>query len=232
MTLEEIRAAEARSHTEAYSNHRLFEPGSWLSKPVRTVVELLPLYRDAGEFRCLDLGCGVGRNCIPAAQAFADKSCRVDCVDILPFAIERLQENAKTHGVSGLINPVCSPIEEFEIQEEVYDLILGISALEHCGSEASFLAVLEKIRQGTRPGGCVCLIVNSGVREQDAATGCALEPQFEVNLETGILRKLLSERFSGWNILKNTLVHQQYTIPRGDRSVVLDTDVVTFVARK
>ena len=41
--IRKIRLAEAKSHTEAYSNLQLFAPGSWLAKPVKTVMDLLPL---------------------------------------------------------------------------------------------------------------------------------------------------------------------------------------------
>ena len=230
--LEAIRAAEAQSHIEVYSAHRLFEPGSWLSKPVRTVMEIIPLFLDAAEFHCLDLGCGVGRNAIPIAQAFSQADSLIDCVDILPIAIEQLLENAAVYGVRTHIHGILSAIEDFQIPERTYDLILGVSALEHCSSRQTFLSVLDGIRKGIRPGGCVCLIINSGIRERDAETGAGLVPQFEVNFETAALQKLLEIQFSGWEILKNTTTHQCYTIPRGDRAVILDADVVTLVARK
>ena len=232
MMLEEIRAAEVRSHIEVYSTHRLFEPGSWLSKPVRTVMDVLPLYQEVLEFRCLDLGCGVGRNAIPVAKHFSKINCQVDCVDILPLAIDRLLENAEIHGVEKEIHAILSPIEDFNIPEAAYDLILAVSALEHCGDENAFRNVLRHIRKGTRPGGSACLIINSGVREQDARTGEELVPQFEMNLETAALNKLLGESFQDWQVLKHTVQHQQYAIPRGERAVLLSTDVVTFVARK
>lgn len=66
--LNHIRQAEAESHTQAYTNHSLFSPGSWLAKPVKTVLELLPLFEGYTQFTALDLCSGVGRNCIPVAQ--------------------------------------------------------------------------------------------------------------------------------------------------------------------
>ena len=95
LTISKIRRAEAASHTEAYTNHELYTPGSWLAKPVKTVLELLPLFDGYTTFRGLDLGCGVGRNCIAAAQYLNHIPCQVDCVDILELAIEKLRENAE-----------------------------------------------------------------------------------------------------------------------------------------
>ncbi|MBP3659798.1 MAG: GNAT family N-acetyltransferase, partial [Oscillospiraceae bacterium] len=42
--LTEIRRAEAQSHTAAYERLELYAPGSWLSKPVKALGALLPLY--------------------------------------------------------------------------------------------------------------------------------------------------------------------------------------------
>lgn len=230
--LSQIRAAEKESHTEIYNEKELFSPGSWLAKPVKTVLDLLPLFENPAEFRALDLGCGVGRNSIPVAQRFGDIPCRVDCVDILDVAIEKLAENARRFGVGHAIHGVVSPIEDYPIEPGRYDLILAVSALEHVASEGAFVAKLEQIRDGLRPGGVACLIINSGVREQDKATGRGLAPQFEVNLPTRELRRILEQTFGGWEIIKYTVNHQNYEIPRAGGTAQLETDVVTCAARK
>ena len=229
LRLTEIRRAERESHLEAYASHELYAPGSWLAKPVGTVTTFLAQFRGYRSFRALDLGCGVGRNSIPVVKAFG---CTVDCVDILEEAIGRLEENAVRFGVSGAIRGIVSSIDEFEIPKEAYDLILGVSALEHVDSRETFRRKLEEIREGTRPGGGVCLIINSNVTERDGETGGPLEAQFEVNLDTGELRELLARTFAGWAVWKETVVHQSYRIPRGQRTAQVETDVVTFAARR
>ena len=227
-----IRDAEARSHTEAYTAHALFVPGSWLAKPVKTVLELLPLFDGYSRFTALDLGSGVGRNCIPVAQHFGGIECRVDCVDILPLAIEKLNENARQYGVENSIRGIVSVIDDFEIPVGEYDLIMAVSALEHVGSPEAFERKLMEIREGLAYGGVVCLIVNSNVVEHDKETGRKLPPQFEVNLPTDRMDALLEETFAGWQMIKHTILHQNYDIPRGHGISALETDVVTYVARK
>lgn len=228
--LEAIRAAEKASHTQAYEAYQLYESGSWLAKPVKTVLELLPLFEGYSNFRALDLGCGVGRNSIPLAQTFPEG--KVDCVDILPLAIQRLAENAKRYQVEQAIRGIVQPIDEFPIPRDSYDLILAISALEHVDSEEAFLRKLAQIRDGLREKGIACFVVNSGVLERDKATKQPLLPQFEVNLPTKRLQAILLQTFTGWEIRKETVVHQKYDIPRSGDMVELETDVVTFVARK
>ena len=227
-----IRHAEAESHTEAYTNHALFSAGSWLAKPVKTVLDLLPLFDGYAEFRGLDLGSGVGRNSIPVAQHFKHIPCRVDCVDILELAIEKLNENAQQYGVAGKIQGIVSSIDDFEIEADSYDVIMAISALEHIASMSAFEKKLVEVRNGLRYGGVACLIVNSGVIEHDKTTGQELPPQFEVNLPTSQMQDLLEKTFAGWQIIKHTIVHQKYDIPRENGIAELETDVVTYVVRK
>ena len=230
--LDEIRKAEAESHTQAYTKHSLFSFGSWLAKPVKTVLDLLPLFEGCTEFRGLDLGSGVGRNSIPVAQRFKAIPCSVECVDILKLAIEKLNENAEQYGVAGSIRGIVSAIDDYEIGAENYDLIMAISALEHIASQSAFEKKMCEIRDGLRYSGIVCLIVNSGVMEHDKTTGQELRPQFEVNLQTAEMQKILEKTFTGWQVIKYTVVHQKYDIPRANGLAELETDVVTYVVKK
>ena len=230
--LKAIRQAESESHTEAYTHNTLFTPGSWLAKPVKTVLDILPLFEGYNEFRVLDLGSGVGRNCIPVAQHFMNIPCRVDCVDILELAIEKLNENAQQYGVAGNIQGMVSSIDDYEINADSYDLIMAVSALEHIASRPAFEKKLVEIRNGLRIGGVACLIVNSGVIEHDKATGQEMPAQFEVNLPTCEMQHLLEQTFTGWQIIKHTVVHQKYDIPRENGIAELETDVVTCVVRR
>lgn len=232
MNLQQIRESERKSHEELYSNEELYQEGSWLNKPIKTVLDILPLFEGCKELRALDIGSGVGRNSIAIAEQYKDSSCRVDCVDILELAIEKLQLNADKHGVAHCIHGVVSAIEDFEISENTYDFVLAVSALEHIDSKESFVKKLGEIAKGIRENGVVCLVLNSEVKEADKATGKPLPPQFEVNLPTEELQELLECAFAGWEVLKTTVREQKYDIPREGVISALETKVVTFVARK
>ncbi len=230
--LQQIRESERKSHIETYSNEALYQEGSWLRKPIKTVQDILSLFEGYEELTVLDLGCGVGRNCLAIAERFKDIPCTIECVDILELAIEKLQENAQAQGVAESIKGIVAPIEEYPLEEEKYDLVLAVSALEHIDTRDSFEKKLKEIRHGMRKGGVVCLVINSNVTETEKVTGKKLEPQFEVNLPTQELQALLQETFKVWKILKETIRSQQYDIPRECGLSELKTDVVTFVARK
>ncbi len=228
--VEKIRESEKQSHVDIYTSKVLFEKGSWLSKPIKTVMDLLPYFEEKELLRVLDLGCGIGRNCIPLAQHFKDKDCKIDCVDILDLAIEKLDQYSEEYSVHKYINGFVMPLEDFEIKEGYYDLILGISSLEHVNSEECFFQLLENIKKGVRPNGIVCFVINSEVIEKDIVTAESLSPQFEVNLPTQILKESLEKVYEDWEIIKHTINVQEYDIPR-ENMVHLTSHVVTWVAR-
>lgn len=232
MSVESIREAERKSHEEVYSTAKLFEKGSWLQKPVKTVLDILPLFEEYETLNVLDLGCGVGRNSIPIAQAFQKAKCIIDCVDILEMAVDKLNFYSSEYGVSDRINGIVSSIDDFEIKKNGYDFILSVSSLEHINSENAFINKLYEICNGIKENGVVCLIVNSEVSETDKQSGKPIEPQFEVNLKTDKLVSLFQYVFNGWQVLKTTVVNQRYDIPRNDCIADLTTSVVTYVARK
>ncbi len=228
--LKSIRDAEKSSHIETYSSEKLFESGSWLQKPVKTVIDLIPHFKNHQKIRILDLGCGVGRNCIPLAQEFKGK-CEIDCVDILEFAIDELNKNSEKFGVKNEINGLVSSIDDYRIINNHYDLIIAVSALEHVDNTDSFVNKLYEINKGTKADGIVCLIINSQITEINKENGIELIPQFEVNLKTEKLLDLLNENFNGWEIVKKTIRSQRYDIPRGNFVSDLTSDVVTYVAK-
>lgn len=151
----QIREAEKKSHIDAYSSNVLFEKGSWLSKPIKTVVYLFPFFEGRDEFRGLDLGCGVGRNCIPLAQSLSNIDCNIDCVDILDMAISSLEKYSADYNVEACINGIVQPIEQFRIKADYYDLVLGISSLEYVENEELFFDMLNNIKNGVLKNGIV-----------------------------------------------------------------------------
>lgn len=230
--LKQIRESERQSHIEMYSNDELYKEGSWLRRPIKTVLDIIPLFDEYEEINVLDLGCGVGRNCICIARQYQNKSCKIDCVDILDLAIEKLNSNAEEYGVASDICGIVKAIDDYEIKGNNYDLIMAISSLEHVDSKETFVKKLYEIEKGVRKDGIVCLVANSNICEFDKKTGNKMPAQFEVNLPTEELQEICEKIFDKWKILKSTVVKQQYDIPRENGINELRTSVVTFVARK
>ena len=232
MTLEDIRHREQQSHIKIYSEHNIYEEGSWLRKPVKTVVEQLSFLENHPKLTVLDLGCGIGRNAIAIADRFRNTPCHIDCVDILPIAIEKLYHNAEKFQVSQSIHGVISSIDHFSISENQYDLIIAVSSLEHMDSKESFIRKLAEIQAGIKNDGILCIIMNTEIFEIDKRSKMQVPAQFEINFPQEELQTVLQHIFSGWHILKNSVQYQQYDIPRDDHINELHTHVVTFVAKK
>ena len=227
-----IRESERKSHTEIYTNEKLYDSDSWLQKPIKTVKDISVLFEKYNQLRVLDLGCGVGRNSIYFAEKFKGKNCIIDCVDLLDIAIEKLMANAEEHNIVSNINGITKSIEEYEIKTNSYDLIMAISALEHIDKYESFLRKLIEIKDGLRENGIVCLVINSNVREINKDTNEIVDAQFEINLPTEELQELLKKTFTEWNLLKTSVSEQEYDIPRETFVSHLNTNVITYVARK
>lgn len=231
-TLESIRAKERRSHEDIYSSANLYQEGSWLCRPIKAVTELYHLFENYEKLRILDLGCGVGRNCIATAEHFREIDCLIECVDILDLAIEKLIENTQTRELSESIIPIISSIDDYSIEKNTYDWIMAVSALEHMDRVASFYEKLTEIRDGLRPGGIITLVINSEIREYDKSTKQSIPAQFEVNLPTKNILDMLHGVFAGWQILRETVSVQCYDIPRDDFLSELHTQVIGFSAKK
>lgn len=227
-----IRAEEKAYHDYFYDNFKLFEPGSWLQKPVRTVMEALNQFKDREYVNVLDLGAGVGRNSIPIAESFRGRDGQVVCVDLLDSAINKLREYAERFGVQTYIKPVLSDIEHYAIEPEHYDMILAVSALEHLRSEEELEQKLNEMVLGTKINGVNCIIISSNIREVVMDTNQQFDPMFEVNLSTETMLRLLDTCYNGWEIQRRSVNQQKYEIIRSGQAVKLTGDIVTYVAKR
>ncbi|EJQ51336.1 hypothetical protein IEQ_02276 [Bacillus cereus BAG6X1-2] len=126
-----IRQEEKKYHDLCYEQYKLFEAGSWLYKPVKTVMDMLTYFRGQKDLQILDLGSGVGRNSIPIAQKIMNTGSTVTCVDLLDSALTKLQVYSKEHGVFEYIKTELSAIEDYYIPPNTYNYIVAVSSLEH-----------------------------------------------------------------------------------------------------
>lgn len=227
-----IREQEKKYHDSCYENYKLFAKGSWLHKPVKTIMDLLPLFDNNEAIQVLDLGAGVGRNSIPIAQKVKSKNGKVVCVDLLDSALEKLQQYSEEYEVYEVIESIKADIGHYTIAEETYDLIIAVSTLEHVESEDVFEHVVRRMALGTKEQGINCIIVNSEVEEIDLVVGDNLDVMMEVNMETEEMMKKLNSIYAGWEVLTKLVKPLEYNINRDERQVLLKTNAITYIVRK
>ncbi|MFA9557110.1 class I SAM-dependent methyltransferase [Evansella sp. AB-rgal1] len=230
--IEHIRYEEKKYHTYCYDNYTLFESGSWLSKPVQSIVEMMQHFEDREDVQVLDLGSGVGRNSIPIAQHIGKKKGKVVCVDFLDSALTKLESYCQQYEVKDRIAPIKSDIGEYIIPKNTFNYIIAVSSLEHVESEVVFDRVLESMVKGTKRNGINYLIVNSNYEELDKSTGSKLDPLLEVNLTTELMMEKLKTIYSGWEELSVKVKPLSYEIQRGEKEILLSTNAITFVVKK
>lgn len=227
-----IRQEEKKYHDLCYEQYKLFEIGSWLYKPVKTVMDLMDHFEGQNKLQVLDLGSGVGRNSIPIAQKLRNTSGTVTCVDLLNSALTKLQTYSKEHDVFEVIKTEQAAIENYHIDSNAYDYIVAVSSLEHVKSEEDFKNVLHSMKKGTKNGGINCLIINSNIQEIDLKTNEELEALIEINLPTEEIIRLLKSIYKGWKEVKVEIKELAYNIVRDERHIQLKTNAITFVVQK
>lgn len=230
--IDEIRLKEKEYHDHCYENYKLFEQGSWLHKPVKTILDLFSLLNEKNEVHVLDLGCGIGRNSIPLAQRIGERKGKVVCVDLLQSAIDKLKIYSSEFGVTDKIECRLNDIGDYLIDPNHYDFIFGVSSIEHLENEATFDKVVSDMISGTRVGGINCFIISTNVSETIIDSGNEIEPIYELNFETEYLIKKFQAAYVQWEILKLTVKPYEVEIEREGRRILLRGDVVTWAVQR
>ncbi|MCW1239285.1 class I SAM-dependent methyltransferase [Bacillus pretiosus] len=227
-----IRQEEKKYHDLCYEQYKLFETGSWLYKPVKTVMDLMEYFEGQNNLQVLDLGSGVGRNSIPIAQKIKNASGTVTCVDLLDSALTKLQTYSKEHDVFEVIKTEQAAIENYYIAPNTYNYIVAVSSLEHVQSEEDFKKVLHSMKKGTKIGGINCFIINSNIQEIDLHTNEELVALIEINLPTEDMLHLLKSIYKEWQEIEIEIKELAYNIVRNERHIQLKTNAITFVFQK
>lgn len=230
--IEFIRNEEKRYHDDCYENNKLFEEGSWLYKPVKTITNLLPLFDNKENLIVLDLGCGVGRNSIPIAEAIKQRNGKIICVDLLDSALDNLKRYSKEYRVEEVIRTEKADIGNYKIKPNEFDFIVAVSSLEHVQSEAIFEEVVLQMAEGTRRNGINCIIVNSEVEEVNIETNEKLDALIEVNLSTEEIMRKLNGVYIDWEIINLLVKPLEYKIIRNELPILMKTNAITYVVRK
>lgn len=103
--------------------------------------------------RVLDLGCGVGR----WSRLLAGRGAIVTGVDISPTMIAEARRRAAAEGVGARCDFRVSNLNALDVEGE-FDLILGVTVLQHILDPADLRAALLEIHRRVAAGGRVVLL--------------------------------------------------------------------------
>jgi SAM-dependent methyltransferase len=222
------RLETIRYHQDLYARHDLDDPSTWLGRPSPFVLRAIAAAATTKPALVLDLGCGIGRHTIPAAQALPAGS-RVIGVDLLPIATARLKEAAEAAYVS--VQPVVADLETFAIAPESADLVISCSALEHVSSKPALEAALVRWQRMTRVGGLHCLVVGCDKREV-CADGSTRPAIAEFELTRSDAGEMLERCYRGWEQVEYAVDHYSVTETRDGLAYRLESVCLRLLARR
>lgn len=229
----QARKSERKYHDELYNNTTLFSKGSWLEKPVGLVINSFKsqLEYKNNDVNVLDLGCGVGRNCIPIAKMIKNIG-SVTCVDLLESALSKLEKYAKEYQVKNVIIPVLADVQNYIIEKNKYDFIFSVSCIEHVPSKKTLKQVIKRIIRGTKFNGSNCLMMYSNVSWIDKLTNKNVQPLIELNLNTNNTLAMLKQLYNDWDLKELSVKPWETVMSQNNREIVFKTDCISLVARK
>jgi SAM-dependent methyltransferase len=103
--------------------------------------------------RVLDVGCGVGR----WSRLLASRGAQVTGVDLSPTMIAQAQQRALAEGVADRCRFRVQDLSSLDVGDE-YDLILGVTVLQHILDAAALRAALRAMTAHLAPGGHMVLL--------------------------------------------------------------------------
>jgi len=114
---------------------------------------LAPWLRVPPGTRVLDVGCGVGR----WSRLLAARGAQVTGIDLSPTMIAQAQRRARLQGLHGNCRFLVQDLAALETGEK-FDLVLGVTVLQHILEEAALRAALERLVAHLTDGGRLVLL--------------------------------------------------------------------------
>ena len=114
---------------------------------------LEPWLRVCAGMRVLDVGCGVGR----WSRMLAARGATVTGVDLSPTMISEARRRAAREGVAARCRFEVQDLSNLSVDGE-YDLVLGVTVLQHILDPEALRAALLGMRARLRPGGRMILL--------------------------------------------------------------------------
>jgi SAM-dependent methyltransferase len=114
---------------------------------------LAPWLRVTPGTRVLDVGCGVGR----WSRLLAARGAQVTGIDLSPTMIAQAQRRARLQDLHGNCRFLIQDLAALDAGQR-FDLVLGVTVLQHILEEAALRSALERLVAHLAPGGRLVLL--------------------------------------------------------------------------
>lgn len=101
-------------------------------------------------YRIADIGCGTGVQTITLAENIKGV---ITAVDVFPQVLEKLNFNAKAHGLEDKIDTLKASMEDLSFEKESFDIIWSEGAIYIMGFEAG----IQQWQKYLKPGGYIAV---------------------------------------------------------------------------
>lgn len=238
--IDKARQETIAYHEEYYSSHKLFDTDSWLASADKELLKLvdklalLSKENNGAPLAVLDLGAGVGRNCIPLAQALKSRGVKatIEAVDILPSSVQILKENAHEYSVEDYIQASCQDNDSLRLEKDKYHLLFAISVLEHCRGKDKVQEILTKMASAVRPGGYCQIEITTDRKVTALDNGEDLPTSVETPLTKEEVKDLLDKTFKDFVPEHYTVFAYKEEILRNKRKALWHSQQTSFIASK
>lgn len=123
--------------------------------PAPEIYFLCENWKQKGYTEFLDVGCGLGRNCIYMAKHGFD----VSTFDLSEKSVELTKQNAKAQGVK-LKDIQVADMLRFPYADDSFDCLLAMNVISHTDKQG-FDKILNEIKRVLKPGGEAYFTVGS-----------------------------------------------------------------------
>lgn len=227
-TFERARRETVRYHEYLHSTAALGQPGTWLARPHRLLLDALAQVPDRGPVIAYDLGAGLGRHTIPMLQRLPAGS-KVYAVDLLPSALWLLRA-AVPEGVRTVLQTRRADLDDF-VFETPADLVLAFSAVEHLPGPEAIGRLLGRVRAAVTPGGVVAVGVVADRFEIDAS-GKRRPALIESAISSAEAVELLSGAFTDFDVAYQEARPASVREDRGGETYTLASTLVTWLGTR
>jgi ubiquinone/menaquinone biosynthesis C-methylase UbiE len=128
---------------------------------------------------------------------------------------------------------VNEDFEKVPFPDNEFDLVLGVSVLEHCSNQENLIKLMHRVQNWTKSGGFHFISFSTGRTVVDNVTGEPIETLVETRLQTEPWLAELGRMYVDWNVeFLGSVAPYSEVLMYNDREVVWSSNEIELMAYK